>query len=382
MELVKDKERKWEYVREIETINRLLHDKLAGAKFHLKKSFPPARFQITGFRPEGPNFSCPQGIELAGSVTLYTTLNRHLEFDFDVVTVPAAGMAELNPVQARISSEIREKERFSFPEDEVLAANFQIIRSDPSYDRRVAQVAHRVIYGRYEHKLAVDFPGIKIYDLADRNRPRISNYLDYCSRSILVEDASNIESYRATDEGFLDLHAMLEEDGKTSDFFRRLNDDKVNSLLVIPICGDIPREGKMPVAYIYVEGRNELRLDREAFEKLHRISEEIRQAIHDAQILNISEKQRVLNISEAGTMLEVREAELKKHMPAQEQLLFDLIFRLQAPLRFQGQVVHVNDCGESLLVGIDFEGSVQGPGKTIPTDRLRSLIKMTVQKTR
>lgn len=233
MESIIEQERHWEYVRDPATIQGLLGRKLTNARFYLKNSFPPARFQMAELRDGGPDFLCPQRIRLNRSITLYVTLNRQLEIDFNVVGVPAPGLVQLVPIQARISSQVRDHERHYFDEDDVVAANFQLIKSDIDFNRTNPQVAHRVI-----------------------------------------------------------------------------------------------------------------------------------------------------NISESGVLLEIKEKEMMKHIHSQEHLVFDLIFRLQKPLRFQARVVHVKESGDSYLVGFELQGSVRGSAKSDSIQRLRSLINMTARKTR
>ncbi len=98
--------------------------------------------------------------------------------------------------------------------------------------------------------------------------------------------------------------------------------------------------------------------------------------------MNVKDKQRVLNISEGGVGLAFDNPDLMKYLPHQSQITFDLVFRLQAPMRFRGKVVHIMNMGDHFVTGVDLEGSAHSDARKSNTERLQSLIRMAAQESK
>ena len=80
--------------------------------------------------------------------------------------------------------------------------------------------------------------------------------------------------------------------------------------------------------------------------------------IRDANTHLIPMHQRVIDISRGGAKLKITDKNLQKYIMRSKGFIFDLVFKLQAPITIFGEVkVSYTDDEGNLLVGVDFEGN-------------------------
>jgi len=380
MAIILEKDRDWERITEQDKILYLLNDKLSQSGLFKKGSEPPIEFIPVGPEEDGSfQFAIPENSELNEKVTLYSTLKRQLELDFDFVKLQNPTSVLLRPLEARISKNGRSFPRYVLKNGVVLATNFQVGKNEKNIDHTRSQVGFQIIYKDYEKKLAHEYPGIRIVEFSAKDRPRLTELLNKKDGLILVPDLSRDEAFVPPGEEFLDVRESLDED-ELSRLKRELLEQKINSVAVLPMRMETVM-GIKPIAFLYYEARGEKRIDSAVFDQLEEASEDILQRIRDASTVTVSAKQRVLNVSEGGIALEITDPELIKHLPTLSWITFDLVFKLQAPMRFHGKICHISQQKDLYQVGVDLEGSALSVGKTNPRTRLKSLIKFVSDQT-
>ena len=380
IKVIREKAREWDVIRNAEQLQTLLKTKLASTTFYMKGTVPPAEFNPGGAVDGGFMFYYADQLELPDTVVLYTTLKRHLELELTKVSEPEGGAVVLMPTVGRIGRANRAYPRVENVENVVSAGHFQVSKNEVVIDNTRAQVANQVIFNEFERKLNSEFPGIKIYDYADRNRPPETRFLNKITQSILVEETGNVESYDSRGPEFFDYGAALREAGRFDEVRRRYTEDHCTALLVMPLAIETA-DGAVPIAFMHCLARGEFRLDLATHRRWMELSKDIIQRIGDANLLTVKARQAVINVSEGGVALRIDQPELIKYLPGQRWVNFDLVFRLQAPMRFQGRVVHVEDHGTHLRVGVDLEGSGHSDSRTDVKMRLKSLIQTARSQT-
>ena len=380
IKVIREKPREWDVIRNAGQLQSLLEGKLASTSFHMKGTLPPAEFNPGGAVDGGFMFYYADQLEIPETVVLYATLKRHLEIEFAKVSEPESGAIVLRPVAGRIGRANRAYPRVENVEAVVSAGHFQVSKNEVVIDNTRAQVANQVIFNEFERRLNAEFPGLKIHDFASRNRPPETRFLNKITQSILVEDTGNPESYASRGPEFFDYRAALVEAGTFDEVRRRYTEDHCTAILIMPLAIETP-DGAVPIAFMHCQARGDFRLDLAAHRRWTELSNDIIQRIGDANLLTVKERQGVINVSEGGVALRIDHPDLRKYVPAQRWVTFDLVFRLQAPMRFQGRVVHVEDHGTHLRVGVDIEGSGHSDFRTDVKQRLKNLIQTARSQT-
>lgn len=372
--------RDWDFIREKDKLNYLLLEKLKTVRFFLKETEPPAEFYIGQQANGGIIFHCPMDVQPTESMTLYCTLKRQVEIDFKLLDQPEPGAVRLEPIEGRISKIDRQYPRFNNDSEAIHAANFQVSKSEIAVDHTRSHVANKVIFNEFEKRLHQEFAGLKIYEYATRERPQATKYLNKRKDVILVSNVADFAAYRSSGPGVVDYYEMLEsEDEMLPEKVRKAYlERQLQSLLVQPVLYEMADGTSLPIAFFYVETKQGSEpLTMVAVERLRDVGEDIIHRIEDASLITVKDKQAVINISEGGVALEFTQPDLVKYVPQRRSITFDLVFRMQAPLRFRGKVCHIHEAGPGrIVVGVNLEGTGHSDFRTGTRDRLRSLIRM------
>ncbi len=370
MEILREKKREWDLLREAEKIQYILRDKLRSKPFYLKGSEPPIEFIMGEILPEGIQFFTIPEQAPAQRVTLYLTMNRHIEVDFDVKEIKE-DMWILMPTLARIGKVVRAHPRFPTSAGTVYATNFKVSKNEIGADIARLQIAAQVVLRDHEKQLAEEFPGLRMYLTADRDRPIELRPLEHLTDALVIKDVHSPQAYDIPLGDTTYLKAL----GKTFEQVRLKLADMA-SLIVYPIA--IEEKGKK---YLIAHMVLPLRIPGQDFDAilstLREKGEVITERIREVNMITIKEKQKVRDISLGGVGLEIDNSELKKYLPLSDRITFDLIFKMQAPLRFQGKVCHVAMVDtDRLVAGIDIEGSGHTEYRKSNQERLSTLIQM------
>ncbi len=375
MKVLLESQREWETIRDPEKIRYLTQEKIKNRAYFLKHSMPPSEFVPGVMSERGIVFAYNPETVIKDNVTLFITLNRHVEIDFRIEEITEPGTVLLYPLVVRIGKAIRSAPRIMTGDGDVYAANFQVSRSAIEVDNTKPQITNKVIFSEFERAHSAEFPGLRIYDYAERERPMETILLNKKSKPILLEDINGPDGFAPLSEEFEDYGALLLKEGRVEEMRKRYTENYITSLLSVPILYTNMSGDTIPIAFMYLEARGDVHLTRVVYEKWKAIIEEILLRIVDANTVRVKEKQKVMNVSEGGAALEITNEDLKKFIPQRKWITFDLIFKLQAPLRFQAKLCHVGQMDGSIVMGVDLQGTGHSAYKQGSRDRLKTLIR-------
>ena len=370
MEILRDKKRDWDLLREADKIQYILRDKLRSKPFYLKGSEPPVEFIMGNILPEGIEFFTIPEQSPQTQVTLYLTLNRHIEVDFEVQNIQDDRWL-LMPTLARIGKVVRAHPRFAMAEGSVYATNFKVSKNELGADIARLQIAAQVVLRDQEKQLAEEFPGLRMFLTADRDRPLGLRPIEHMTETLVIKDTNDPHAYEIP-VGDTTYFKLL---GKTFEQVRLKLGDTA-SLVIYPIA--LEEKGKKYlIAHMYLPLKH-TGTDFDALLKtLSEKAELIIERIREVNMVTIKEKQKVRDISLGGVGIEIDNSDLKKYLPVSDRITFDLIFKMQAPLRFQGKICHVAAVGDqTLLAGIDIEGTGHTEYRKSNQERLGTLIQL------
>ncbi len=373
MKTLLDTNREWQFIRDPVKLSYLVEEKLKAIPLFLKGTHPPAEFRNDGKVTDGFQFAHAPEISMGETVTLYTTRNRQVEIDFQRAHGVEDGVSILVPVEARIGAKDRSTSRFRVEDSQVIASNFQISRSDAALDNTRPLVTFQVIFREMEKDLSEKYPGIRIYEFADKDRPPETRYLNRRSGTILIEDTGTQDSYRAKGPEFADAFEIFSEEESLSSAIRRYQEAHIRSIMVMPV--RVPGPDKpITIAFIYAESRGENSFGESDFLVWKEASLQLLQRIEDVNTIRIKDKQRVINVSEGGVALEFTHPDLVKNIPLRSNVTFDLIFKMQAPLRFHGRICYARESENGVVSGIDLMGTGHYDTRTDPRQRLKTYV--------
>ncbi|MBU44757.1 MAG: hypothetical protein CMN76_16160 [Spirochaetaceae bacterium] len=341
MKVIVNGKRDWEVLRDPTKLLYLLDNKLEGRALFLKHSVPPAEFSREPSENGVVTFYYAPNIPIEGNFTLYLTLNRQIELDFQVDEILEPGHLKARPVEVRIGKAMRAFPRIPVNDETAYVTNFRVSKNEIAPNNTKLQITNQVIFTEFEKRLGARFKGLKIYAPYEPKFPAyLKDFSDHDGQSVPTP----------TGPGFAQ-----------------------------PVVYESETGGKVNLAYMVVPEE----LDSVGQQELAKAAEDMVKRIIDANTFVIKDKQKVINISEGGIAILFTNEDLKKYAPLRKWITFDLIFKMQAPLRLHGAIRHMEemppisgDEGEQVLAGLDFQGLGHTDFRKGSKDRLKSLLQM------
>lgn len=378
MKVIHETQRDWIPLEDSKKIEYLVGQKLARTLFYLKHSDPPAEFQPAGKKGHNLLFHCSPHLEPTDRITLYTTVNRQIELDFEVIDFSPQGEIQLRPVSARIGQSFRKGPRIPVDGD-VYARNFQIVKEDEiAVDR--SRIAYEIVFKEYLEKAAFYFPNAKLFGDADQDRPEESKIVERMAQTLFIVDTQKMEAYRSSGQGFLDYYSILSAGVHLQETLDSFKSRGVESFACIPIIYHMASGKNRVLATLVLEGKGENRVTSEVLEKMNQVVSGLADRLINVNAFHVDKKQTLINVSENGAAILCEDELLLKYLPTVRNVTFDLVFSKQSPIRLQAGVRHIRQKNGHMVVGFQFDGSGQQSGQIRSgMERLKSMIKTLIK---
>ena len=172
---------------------------------------------------------------------------------------------------------------------------------------------------------------------------------------LFIPDTGISESYRAFSEDFIDLHQIY--DAQLDDVIKKYTERGYRSIIVVPIIYITENESSIPFAYIQLVSKS-VNFGIEKVLELKDHSFKLVDRIRDANTILIPVHQPIIDISRGGAKIKITDSDLKKYIIKSKGFIFDIVFKLQAPITIYGDIrATYADEEKNIFVGVDFEGN-------------------------
>ena len=116
-------------------------------------------------------------------------------------------------------------------------------------------------------------------------------------------------------------------------------------------------ERPVPFAYIQAESKDE-KFVMDNVSDLKEMSLKLVDRIRDANTLYASVHQQIIDVGRGGAKLKITDSELKRYISKSTGFIFDIVFKLQAPITIYGEVrTTTTDSDGNIYLGVNFEGN-------------------------
>jgi hypothetical protein len=174
-------------------------------------------------------------------------------------------------------------------------------------------------------------------------------------KSLFIEDLSRDECFTPINEDFIDMKEICGNEFPR--YVMKMKEKGYVSAMIAPILYINEAEQSIPFAYISMMSKEKLYTFEDVItlkDKTFKLIDRIR----DANTAFIETKQQILDISRGGARLKIDNPELRASMLKARGFVFDIVFRLQAPITMYGEIKFTaQEPDKSILVGLSFAGS-------------------------
>jgi len=350
------KQRDFDLIDDAGEVIDILKDEFANRKLYIRYAVQKTEVVINEYLPDqtlmvvtDPTFR-PEG-----DISIYGLSDKYFEVDLQVVEERGPGYYHCKILCGRRAQKGRRDLRFRVTPDEVVATNFRISKHTIDVTGFNVPTSIKVILDQFQSANSSMSDIVKVDILSVESKGLILNQVRKTGKTLLISDVSDRESYRAMNDDFIDLYTILGTE--LDDFIKRNVEKGYKSNIIVPILYLTEKEESIPFAYIQVVSKTE-NLGLEKVLELKEHSFKLVDRIRDANTILIQQHQDIIDLSRGGAKLKITDENIKKHILKARGFIFDIVFKMQAPLTIYGEIkaTFVDEDNE-LYVGVDFAGN-------------------------
>ncbi len=348
------KPRTFDDVRTLPDIIELLKTQFHDRKLNIKYSIDRMEAKINEYLEDNTvMLVTDQEFTPDDIITLYSLLDKYFEIDLKVVETRGPGYFKCRIISMRKASRGRRDLRFRVSPEKVIATNFKISKHTIDITNFTVPTGIKVIIEQFQSqqsKLA-DIVKVDVFQPGDPIIERVKR----SQKTAYIEDFSNPESLKPENDNFVDMEELL--GGEADQYLKKGIERGYKSIIISPVVYITQTEQPIPFAYIQAISKKDI-LTMEDILEIKELGFTLMDRIRDANTLMVPVHQQIVDISMGGAKLMLSDENLKKYVIHSKGFVFDIVFKLQAPITIYGDVKFTfSDNADNLYVGVDFAGN-------------------------
>ncbi len=348
------KERNFESVTGVDEIITMLKTQFENRKLHIKYTVEDREAKINEYLEDNtimvvtdPDYN-PEG-----SIIIYGLLDKYIEIDLKVEEARGPGYFRCGITGMRRASQGRRDLRFKVSPDKVVATNFKISRHALEITDYKIPTSIKVMIDQFQSQNArmSDVVRIDIFTPGDK----VLDEIKKTGQTLFLEDLNDPSTFTPPNENFLDIAQVL--GAELNSYVKRNIERGFKSIIISPVIYINDSGGSIPFAYFQLISKNTPL----SMENLLDVKEQcftLVDRIRDANTMLLNMHQEIVDISIGGARLRLTDENLKKNVLHTKGFIFDIVFKLQAPITIYGEIRFTfEDEQGDVYVGVDFAGN-------------------------
>ncbi|MGQ9843337.1 MAG: DUF1577 domain-containing protein [Spirochaetota bacterium] len=354
-EVKQRRQRILESVSTLDDIMELLKDEQFQKRLAIKYSIEKSTIEINEFIDERTIMlvTDPDYVPINNKIILYGLIDRYIEIECDVIEATGPGYFKCKVKSARKAAQGRRDLRFKMNPEKVVATNFRVSKHTIDIRNYSIPTGIKVIIEQFENQISKNADIVKV-DIFD-DRDTVLAQIKKTRSTLYIEDLTNPATFVPINEAFIDIKEVLHD--QTSQYIKKLTDSGYKSIIISPVIYIEDDERLIPFAYIqYISKDKPLSMDKVL--EIQDLAFKLVDRIRDANTLMIAVHQEIEDISRGGAKLKITDSNLKKYILKSKGFIFDIVFKLQAPITIYGDIRYTFiDSEDNLIIGVDFAGN-------------------------
>ncbi len=349
------KDRAFDTLESVGDVIELLKTKFKDRKLHLKYYINETEVQINEYLDDKSIMIVTDpGVKPENdAITIYGLMDKYIEIDLSVEKVQGPGYFKCGIKSIRKAKRGRRDLRFKISPDEAVATNFKVSKHTIDISSFKMPTSIKVLMDQFQsnNSRLGDIVRVEVLDQNDA----VQNLIKKTGKILYIEDVSIRESYRSVNEDFLDLTENLKDE---LDIYINQNVGRgYKSIIISPLKYGSEGEKPIPFGYIQVISKSE-HFTSEKVDLIKDMTEQLIERIRDSNTILVSVSQQIVDVSKGGAKLRITDENLKKYLSISNGFIFDIVFKLQAPITIYGDIKFYNtDENGNLYIGVDFAGN-------------------------
>ena len=298
----------------------------------------------------------PEGYEPGtnGIIIIYGLVQKYFEVELTVIENLGPGYFSCEIRSGRKATTGRADIRFKVNADDVSATNFRISKHTIDVSMFTIPTSIKVILDQFEVQNRALYDVLEV-GLLNGSQDPVINSIRRSGKTLFVEDYSKAESFIPLNEDFVDLKDVY--GNEFNQYVAKAKEKGYRSAITVPLMYINDAEQSLPFAYITMISKEKVLTFEDVItmkEKTFKLIDRIR----DANTVFLEAKQQMIDISKGGARIRIDNADLKAAMLKTKGFVFDIVFRLQAPITIYGEIKFTAmDENKNVIIGISFAGN-------------------------
>jgi len=357
--LLKTEQRTNRNFNSFQTVNdviAILREQFNTRKIYIKYDVEKREVLINEYNPDNTLMIVTDPYYKAdGNIVIYGLSDKYIEVDLQILEELGPGYFKCKIASARRATEGRRDLRFKISPEDAVATNFRVSKHTIELSKFSIPTSIKVVLdqfqsanSRFADQFRIDVLGIDTKDV-------VLKTIKNTGKTLFIQDVSDAESYKALTDDFIDVAGTY---GTELEKLIKRNIEKgLKSVIIVPVIYITEDEKSATFAYIQaVSRKDEMGIDKVI--EMKDMSFKLVDRIRDANTLLVPVHQQIMNISRGGAKMKISNPDLKKYIHKSRGFVFDIVFKLQAPLTIYGEIKSTTSDSEgNLILGVDFEGN-------------------------
>jgi len=357
--LLKTKERTSRNFNSFQTINDvvgILREQFNTRKLYIKYDVEKREVLINEYNPDNTLMIVTDPYYKAdGNIVIYGLSDKYIEVDLQVLEELGPGYFKCKIASARRATEGRRDLRFKISSDDGVATNFRVSKHTIELNKFSIPTSIKVVLDQFQTANSRFADQFKIDVLSIDTKDTVLKTIKNTGRTLFIQDVSDPESYKALTDDFIDVAGAY--GAELEKLIKRNIEKGLKSVIIVPVIYITEDEKSVTFAYIQaISKKEEMGIDKVI--ELKDMSFKLVDRIRDANTLLVPVHQQIMDLSRGGAKMKISNPDLKKYIQKSRGFVFDIVFKLQAPLTIYGEIKSTTtDSDGNLILGVDFEGN-------------------------
>jgi hypothetical protein len=352
------RQREFDVIDDVDEILKILHVEFSKKKLYLRYSVDKAEVHINEFRPDSTlmivvdsDYRVPDN----NNISIYGLSDKYIEVDLDVIEQKGPGYYHCAVISGRRAAKGRNDLRFKVNHEDVYATNFRVSKHTIDVTNYNIPTSVKVLLDQFQNTNARLSDQVKVDVFSSEDKDVLLKSIRKTGNMLYIKDVSDQASFTPLTEDFVDISDVLGHD--LPRLMRYYSDKGYKSHIIVPIIYLTEDSRSLPFAYIQLLSKTE-HFEIDKVLELKDLSFKLVDRIRDSNTTLLSVRQEIVDISRGGAKLRITEETIRKNIQKARGFIFDIVFKLQAPITMYGDIKStLVDPSGDLFVGVDFEGN-------------------------
>lgn len=306
--------------------------------------------------------------KLQNEITMYNLFKKYIEFRGTVEENSSPERYSVNIHTVNIAVDERKFARYPVDINIVNVSNFRASRNVINASLFNIPTSVKVHLKQYQQLLLKNADEV-VVDVFDKSKEKLE-LVRKTGKILYVRDTSDENSYGSENPDVF-LNYARSVDTEVIDIIRDYKSHKIVSEMIAPVIYTGHDGIPIPLGYIQLISKTKP-IDINQSEELLKTGAEIVQKMRDSNTVMINQRQKIENISMEGMSIRIQHEELKKLLPEQNGITFDVIFKMTQPITVSAEVVYMGKDMDDLLAGVKIIGF---SAKSADSNRYHSMVQ-------